>query len=376
MNRKKALQSAAKREEKISAQSENKSGKILCEKQQNSLRKRVLLDNRPKVAYGRKRPFEKGENPFMSAILTSFGTVSLRVVELFLLMGVGLLCHKTGWVKDDGIAQMTNVLVKPVTVCVIVESFLTVPFDQTRLTQLLTAAAACVAATAVGGCFALLFRRQPPARRAVLRFGTVFSNSGFMSLPLASALLGEEGVFVVSIYVAVFQCLIWTYGVSLFGAFEKKRVVRQLLTNPGLIGVAVGLPLFLLRVRCPGVLLSPIGMLADCNTPLAMLITGYSLAKMSLKKQPGDGALVASLLLRLLAVPAILLCLLRAAGVTGPLLLACMIPVSAPTASNTALFALLFSADEAYAARLISFSTLCSMLTLPLLLAVTGAVGG
>ena len=44
--------------------------------------------------------------------------------------------------------------------------------------------------------FAHLFVHDPQMRRQrVLRFGVIFSNAGYMSLPLQDAILGADGVF-------------------------------------------------------------------------------------------------------------------------------------------------------------------------------------
>ncbi len=298
-----------------------------------------------------------------------FSVVQL-VFQMFLLMGVGVLCGKMKWLDSVGAKQMTNLLLKVVTFCVVVESFVSVTFSAEKVKFLLTAVVACLLATTVGLIFSLLlFRKGEPSRRSVLRFGTVFSNCGFMSLPLVSALLGAEGVFVVSVYVAVFQSLCWTLGVKLYNQFDSRQALKRMLLNPGVISVLIGLPLFFLQVKIPSVLLSPMGMLADLNTPVAMVVTGFYLSKMALKIQKGDGSVLAASALRLILVPSIVFGLLYVLGIRGFLLTACIIPVCAPTASNTSLFAVMFGGDEVYASRLVSICTLLSILTMPFMIA-------
>ncbi len=299
------------------------------------------------------------------------GSVAVLIFQLLLLMGVGLVCGKIRWLEDAGVKQITNLLFYVVVFCVIVESFLTVPFSPEKLGYMGAAAAACGATSLLGGlAAACLFRKQPPSRRAVYRFGTVFSNCGFMALPLVDALLGAEGVFVVSIYVAVFQIIMWTYGVSLYGYFDRKNALRQVLTNPGVLSVAVGLPLFLLRVSCPAVLLAPVSMLADLNTPVAMIVTGYYLGQTALRLQKGDGLILLVSLLRLVVIPLLLLGAMVAAGLRGFLLVACITPACAPSASNTSLFAVKFGADSVCASRLVSVCMVLSVITMPAIIAL------
>ncbi len=280
--------------------------------------------------------------------------VAKQVLQLFLLMGAGVLCGKTKWLHDVGAKQMTNILVKLITFCVIVESFCTVEFSKEKLEQMGIAVFSCLLCTFIGGVLAtVLFRKSKDSFQSVLKFGTIFSNCGFMSLPLVDALLGAEGVFVVSIFVGIFQCLCWTYGVGIYHYFDKSKALKQIVMNPGIIGIVVGLPLFLLKVSCPSILLTPIQMLADMNTPMAMLVTGFYLGKMTLKLQKGDGYIALGVILRLLVIPFSVMGILYALGVRGFVLVACMVPVCAPSASNTSLFAVLFGQDEVYASRMV-----------------------
>ncbi len=305
----------------------------------------------------------------MSLFSNVFSVVQL-VFQLFLLMGVGVLCGKCKWLDDMGAKQMTNLLLKVVTFCVIVESFLLVDFSAQKVKSLLIGGGACFVCTLVGILVLIpFFRRQEKNRQSVLRFGVTFSNCGFMSLPLVSALMGPEGVFTVSVFVAVFQCFCWTLGVKIYHRFDKKAL-KKIIFNPGVISVLVGLPLFLFDVNCPDIILSPLGMLADLNTPVAMVVTGYYLSKMTLKIQKGDDCLLLAAFLRLVVIPLCTFGVLYLLGLRGFLLTTCMVPVCAPTASNTSLFAVMFGGDQVYASRLVSICTLLSIFTMPLIIAL------
>jgi predicted permease len=269
-----------------------------------------------------------------------------------------------------GAKQMTNLLLKVVTFCVIVESFLLVDFSAQKVKSLLIGGGACFVCTLVGILVLIpFFRKQEKNRQSVLRFGVTFSNCGFMSLPLVSALMGPEGVFTVSVFVAVFQCFCWTLGVKIYHRFDKKAL-KKIIFNPGVISVLVGLPLFLFDVNCPDIILSPLGMLADLNTPVAMVVTGYYLSKMTLKIQKGDDCLLLAAFLRLVVIPLCTFGVLYLLGLRGFLLTTCMVPVCAPTASNTSLFAVMFGGDQVYASRLVSICTLLSIFTMPLIIAL------
>ena len=106
---------------------------------------------------------------------------------------------------------------------------------------------------------AYLFVRDRDVRtRSVLRCAIVFSNAGFMGIPLEYALLGPDGVFYGVAYVVVFNLLFWSWGLVTFCGSLKDVRIRTLFLNPGSVGVVLGLPLFLCSWRLPEVVGTPL----------------------------------------------------------------------------------------------------------------------
>ena len=302
---------------------------------------------------------------------TSATDVAQQVVILFLLMLAGAVLAKLKWLTEVGAKEITKLLLTFVSVCVIVHSFLAVENTPGKLGEMGIAALASLLSVGVGAAFALpLFRRRADAQRSVLQFGASFSNCGFMGLPLVDALLGAQGVFLVSIFIAIFQILVWTYGVILYRREGEKLSVAKALLNPGVIGVVIGLPFFLFSLPMPTILSSAVEGLNNINTPLAMIVTGFYLAHADLRPRRGDGPLWIVMALRLLVVPGISFGLLYLFGVRGLPLVACMVPLCAPSASNTTLFAVMFEADAEMSSRMVTQCTLLSIVTMPVLISL------
>jgi predicted permease len=180
-----------------------------------------------------------------------------------------------------------------------------------------------------------------------------------MCIPLLQALLGPDGVFYGSVYIAVFNMWQWTYGVMLMTGRREDVNIRQVLFNPGTIGLALGLAFFLTGFRLPDLLATATAHLTNLNTPLAMLVIGGQLATVPLPSIVKDRAIWRASILRLLAVPLLLLCFLYLIHPDATLLLACLVPASAPIAAAAALFATRYGQDEGLASRLVA-CPLCS----------------
>ena len=303
-------------------------------------------------------------------MLQDFLTVASQVLTLFLLIGVGVLCAKTKLLSDGAVKALANLVLYIATPCVIVKSCIR-EFDPAMLWGFLTVIA--VAAVTHGGLILLakvVFRDSEEDRRRVFRVATVFSNAGYMAIPLQQAILGDVGVFYCAAYVIVFNVFLWTYGLAEMSG-ERKLSLRQLALNPGVIGVVVGLLLFVLPIPVPTLIVDGIGHLAALNTPVPMLIVGYYLAQTDLLAALKDGRGWLCIALRLVATPLVALGALLLCGVRGDLLTSCMICIATPVATACTMFATRFDRNPRLSVNLVSLSTIVSVVTLPLMVALT-----
>ena len=147
---------------------------------------------------------------------------------------------------------------------------------------------------------------------------------------------------------------------------------KKLLFNPGVISVLIGMPFFIFDINLPQVFDTAIGHVSNLNTPLAMLFFGTYIANTDLKNmfKLKENYLVA--LLKLLALPAIMLGIYKLVGVSGTLLSACMISASVPSANNTVMFSAKYGKDTGVASQVVAFNSGLSVLTIPLMVALSG----
>ncbi len=294
--------------------------------------------------------------------------VATQVLVLFLLIGVGYWTRRKLLIDGTGLRQLTNLLLVVVTPFMIIKAF-QMPYDPGLLRGLLISLLSAVATHVLGIAAGLfLWRQMGLPQRKVLRFGIVFSNSAFMCLPLLQAVLGDRGVFYGSVYVAVFYMLQWTYGVVLMTGQRKQVNLQQAFLNPGMLGIVIGLGLFLADIRLPAIPNAVISHLANLNTPLAMLVIGGTLAMTDLSAIWRNRQIWLASTLRLLVIPLVILGGLVLARVDFEVLTACLIPASAPTAAAAALFATRYEQDSTLASHLVALSTLLSIITMPALI--------
>ncbi len=300
-------------------------------------------------------------------MLESFFIVGTQVLILFILILIGFFCGKIRLLNHTGVSCINDLMLYVVNPCVIVNAFQR-PFNGEDLKNFLLAALAAVIGHIISVFLGILiFRKQEESRRRVLRFATAFSNCGFMALPLLDALLGSDGVFYGAAYLAVFNMLTWTYGQYIMAKGSEGFSLRKVFLNPSIISVFVGLILFFSSVSLPVLIKSPVAYLAALNTPVPMIIIGFTISGLELKHIFRLGDEMVAVLLRLVASPLLLFGILYLIGFRGSLLTACIVSGSAPVAALTTMFSIKFGCDEHLSARLVASSTLLSIITMTLI---------
>ena len=308
----------------------------------------------------------------------AFQTVLHQVIIMFILMMTGFCLIKKQMLSLEAVGQLTQVLMFVVCPCVIISSFQLKMRPELIHGLIISALSAVIAHIVPIVLSRVLFTRRlmDDDHIKVLRYAIVYSNCGFMGIPLLSAIIkGGEGVFYASVYIMVFNVFTWTHGVMVFVGKMDRRSLRNLLRNPNLLAVAVGLAFFLCSVRLPSVVGDTMGYISQLNTPLAMFVIGARLADIPLNTLLTDLWVWPGVLLRNFILPLLAIFGLYLAGIKGTLMLACLVPVACPIAGNTVLFPAMYGLRTPLPGKLLSLSTLLSILSIPLMVYIASALG-
>ena len=299
--------------------------------------------------------------------LSNFLTIGQQVLVLFILIAIGFICGKKGVITEHASKKMTDIVLYIVTPCVMISAFQR-EFSFQTLELLLVAVATASVILALSILIAhLVLHDSDESRRRVIRFAVVFSNCGFMSLPLQKELLGDDGWFFGSIFVAVFNIFSWTYGLAEMSGDAKQLSFKRLLLNPGLLGVTAAVILFVCRVTLPPVILQPVTHLANLNTPIPMLIIGFYLSQAKLRDAFTNGRIYLAMALRLILIPVLAALGMSLLKLDRTMIIAFTIACAAPCAASTTMFAAKFNRDVSLSVSVTAASTVISILTMPLI---------
>lgn len=302
--------------------------------------------------------------------------VCIQVIIIFLLMGIGFIFNKKGKFTDEGIKQITNILLTIVTPCVLIDAYQKKVFTARLLKELLIAAGLSLAVQIIAVIIGMLiFKKDKNEHYRINIFSTAYSNCGFMAIPLLSATLGDDGIFFGSAYLAMFSLLSWTHGLYVISGKRSEISAKNLLKNPGVAGTAIALLLFFMKISLPQVISQTVSYVAGLNTPLAMFVLGTYLVGINFRKIFSEKTVYICLFLRLIAVPAVAV-LIASFIKTNPLIVkSVIIPAACPVAAICTLFSAKYGKDASYATEIVASSTLISIITIPLIIILATFAG-
>lgn len=307
-----------------------------------------------------------GENLVLA--LTAGREVLLSVSVMFLLMLVGFVFAKKKIFTKDGIKQMTELVLNVVVPCVILNAYQR-EFEVRLLKNLALAFVFALIVHIISIIVSsLIFRTKDEKMDSISRFATVYSNCGFMALPLIGAVYGNDGVFYAVAYLTVFNVLYWTHGLYSFTRDKKSVSVKNCILKPGVWGTLLGVIIFLFQIKLPAPLEKTVSFISDLNTPVPMIILGTYLVNLNIKKILKNGQLWLVCFMRLVAVPVFSIFVAKLMGLAPQVYLPLVISCQCPSAVMVTMFAEKFGFDTEYSSQIVSVSTLLSIITIPLIL--------
>lgn len=299
-----------------------------------------------------------------------------KLLVLFGFMLIGSFGYRKKWISDQSGSQISGLIVNVFNPALII-SGVTGAQGQGSWSLVLTNLVMAVILFAVLIGISPLFVRILRIRRNqrnIYSVMLIFSNLGFMGIPLIQELYGKGAIFYVALYTLVFNILFYTYGVYLF---EKERSLQagktakltfqwKKIVNPGMAACLVSLILFASGISVPDPAVSFFDYLGNAAVPLSMIMTGVSLAKMPLREVFTDYKMYEFAFLKMLVIPIGAALIIKNFQI-NPLLSGIMVLMfGMPNGSMPVMMAVDYGLDSSICSRGIVLTTLLSLLTLPI----------
>ena len=293
-----------------------------------------------------------------------------QIAIMALLMAVGIYLSRKGFLSSQGTKDLGAILLRIIIPCVIVKSYITT-YSRERLLELALSAGLALAAFILAMGIAYLVYGK---RRRIENFASAFCNAGFIGIPLAQAVIGDEGVFYMAASVALLNLFQWTYGVYIMTDRRDSISAKTIAKNPVVIAIVIGIALFLSRLPVPGIVTSTLGYIAGMNTPVAMILMGTYMAKLPWRKLL-DKRAYGCVLFRLVIIPAVVLLVFWALPISNQnVALAAYLAAATPVGANICVFAQQYDCDYEFSVVTVCLSTVLSIVTVPLMVSLAQMV--
>ena len=286
------------------------------------------------------------------------------VAKLFLLLGIGVFLRKKGIIPQRGKALLTDLVIDMVLPCSIISSFL-IEVTGERLRRTAVIFVLSLGIQVFSYLLGLIaYRKCEPSHQTVMQYGTVCSNSGILGTPIAEGIFGAEGTLLAAVFLIPLRVVMWTLGLSFFTREQGKVSLKKIVTHPCIAAVLIGLALMLARFSLPALAVDCLETIGGCNTALSMILVGSIVADMDPHLLSCRDTLYFSAI-RLVILP-LLVALACMALQIDPLVRNISVVLTAmPAGATTAILALKYRGDAAFASACTALTTVLSLAAVP-----------
>lgn len=253
-------------------------------------------------------------------------TVFFQMLALLIMIGAGFFLTKAKMMDAHTNTQMSKMIVNLFNPLLIVSSAANSAGQvslHTMGTIAVIASGMFVIFILVGMLLSPLFDKAPDQRK-IFQMMFVFSNLGFIGIPVVSSILGEEYVVYVSEFLLIYTLVFYTYGVALMDGKFSLSSMKSML-NPGTISALASLLIIVLGIQLPGFIKTAVSYLGNVTSPMALVAVGFTLAHSDLKKIFGQPKLYIFSVIKLLILPLLMLPLLKLATDSQGLIFVCIV---------------------------------------------------
>ena len=292
-----------------------------------------------------------------------------QITELFLMIFMGYVIVKARLLKGEDSKVISKIVLYLIIPCVIINAF-QVDYTSEKVQGLLLAFAASVMLQVL--LLIIVWGAGRMGLNEVEKASVYYSNAGNLIMPIVTFVLGQEWVLYGCVFMSVQIVFVWSHGKWVLSR-QSKIDWKKILLNINMVAVFAGVFLFFTKIRLPQILNQTFGSVGSMIGPASMMVTGMLIAEMSLKDIFTNGRVYFITFLRLIAVPAVALLLLKVSGLVNgspdgkKLLLIVFLAVITPSASTITQLCQVYGNDSQYASAINVMTTLFSIVTMPLM---------
>lgn len=282
------------------------------------------------------------------------------------------MAGKLGYLGGDFDRQLSRLVINLTCPALILSSAMTGELPDRQYILPLLLISVITYAILTGAAFLLpRYLTKKKADEGTIGFALMFGNVGFMGYPVVASIFGHEAIFYAAVLNVVNTFAVFTVGTILItgeGKVEGKHFQKKVLYSTPMLASYLTMAIVALEIdNIPEVISQPLTILGNITVPAALLIIGSSMSNLPLRSLLGNGSVYATTLMRLVVVPLAIYYLCCALGFSETVVNINTVVIAMPVATYGTILCLRHEKDASLMTEVTFITTLCSMVTIPLL---------
>lgn len=299
----------------------------------------------------------------MENLVLSFHVIS----PMLFLLAVGFLLNQLGFLNEEVNRVMNRVVALILLPVLVFTNIYNSKPENLFNGQIILFCIVGISAEFLIAYFLVKFFQKDRAKCGVMLQGMFRSNYVIFGITIAVSIYGSEGssaAAVLTMIVIPMYNILAVVALELFkdGKIKITYLLKKVVTNPLIIASLLGILFSALKWQLPAFVFKPVSDLASCATPMAFVFLGATFAFNSMKEHAG--ALAATVAVRLVVFPALILGIAILLGVRGVWLVVLLAIFASPTAVSSFSLSQTLGGDYKLAGNIVVFTSICSILTM------------
>ena len=298
-------------------------------------------------------------------------TVLQQMGVITILVAIGIYLYKKSIVDNTTSRKLSAIVMDFCNPALIMASILSGDITATHsdlITAMILGAIFYIGLVIMGFIFPFIVRAEKDSRR-FYNVMTVYTNVGFIGIPVARAILPANATLYVIICNVMYSLLFYTHGIIILSGGREKMKIKKIF-SPGTIMAILSLLVFWFKIKPPLIIANSITYLGNATVFLSMTLLGVGIARSGIASGLKNIRIWVYIAVRMVLLPIAMFFVLKIAGFSSVTILGLCLMAAMPIGNLPLIQSEKMGEDTELLANSIAISTAASIITITALMSL------
>ncbi|MCR5634377.1 MAG: AEC family transporter [Lachnospiraceae bacterium] len=288
---------------------------------------------------------------------------------IVILVAIGILLYKRKIVDNTVSPKISAIVMDICNPALIMASILSgnIEASHSDLAEAMVLGFAFYACLVILGIILPLVLRVKKDKRRFYNLMTVYTNVGFIGIPLAKTILPEKAIIYVIVCNVMYSLLFYTHGITVLSDGREKINIKKIF-SPGTVMAILALVVCWFNISLPPIIANSISYVGNATVFLSMMLLGVAIARSDMTKGFKEIRVWGYIIIRMIIVPVAIFFALSGAGFEPVTVLGLCLMAMMPVGNLPLIQSEKMGEDTEILSGAITVTTIMSVLTIPLLM--------